>query len=263
MFTASSPWPPLRLCQEVLIVILNNVIVHLMVAHVIRKVALCWGRLRFLLGKEVSLLLTFRRSNPCGPPEWPTTSEKTYLQRDVLQQRVLQHRLQLAVDLQRQVQGEAAVGRVRGVEWRHDAPPPAQVGLVDVGRLRREGPRLLSQHVALDDSVGWGGGWRGGETRWGQRSRRQHCKDKINKVRGGRGREKKASTENWQSAIEMKSSYREIQPFPAAAKAANASWIVIPVGRIIELNPPPQPATLHSASVPRTISGPAGEAGRQ
>lgn len=60
---------------------------------------------------------------------------RAYLQRDVLQQRVLQHRLQLAVDLQRQVQGEAAVGRVRGVERRHDAPPPAQVGLVDVGRL--------------------------------------------------------------------------------------------------------------------------------
>lgn len=61
--------------------------------------------------------------------------ERAYLQCNVLQQSVLQHRLQLPVDLQRQVQGQPAVGRVRGIEGSHDASPPAQVGLVNVRRL--------------------------------------------------------------------------------------------------------------------------------
>lgn len=77
-----------------------------------------------------------------------------YLQSNVLQQRVLQHSLQLPVDLQRQVQGQPAVRRVGGVERSHDASPPAHMGFIDVRRLGREGPGLLPQHVALDDSVG-------------------------------------------------------------------------------------------------------------
>ena len=60
---------------------------------------------------------------------------RTYLQSDVLQQRVLQHRLQLPVNLQRQVQGQPAVRRVGGVKRGHDAPPSAEVGLVNVRRL--------------------------------------------------------------------------------------------------------------------------------
>ena len=82
------------------------------------------------------------------------------LQRDVLEQRVLQHGLQLAVDLQREVQGEAGVGGVRGVQRGHDAPPPAQGRLVVVRRLRGQRPRLLPQHVALEDPGGERGrGW--------------------------------------------------------------------------------------------------------
>lgn len=56
--------------------------------------------------------------------------KNAYLEGNVLQQRVLQHSLELPVDLQRQVQGQPAVRRVGGVKRSHDASPPAQVGLV-------------------------------------------------------------------------------------------------------------------------------------
>lgn len=42
---------------------------------------------------------------------------------------------------------------MRRVQRRHDAAAPAQVRLVDVGRLGRERPGLLSEHVALDNST--------------------------------------------------------------------------------------------------------------
>lgn len=70
--------------------------------------------------------------------------EETYLQGNVLQQCVLQHSLQLPVNLQRQVQGQPAVRRVGGVKRSHDASPPTQVSFVNVWRLWWEGPRLLS-----------------------------------------------------------------------------------------------------------------------
>lgn len=64
----------------------------------------------------------------CDEACWGTP----YLQRNVLQQRVLQHGLQLPVNLQRQVQGQPAVCRVGGVKRSHDASPPAEVGLVNI-----------------------------------------------------------------------------------------------------------------------------------
>lgn len=84
----------------------------------------------------------------------------THLQRDVLEQRVLQHGLQLPIDLQWEVEGQAGVGGVGGVQGGHDAPPPTQGHLVVVGRLGGQSPRLLPQHVALEDPGGreklWG-----------------------------------------------------------------------------------------------------------
>lgn len=68
------------------------------------------------------------------------------------------------------------------------------MGLVDVGRLRREGSRLLSQHVALDDSVGWVEGEE--EVRRGEASGADGSIKKKKKVWGGRGKEKKEGTEN-------------------------------------------------------------------
>lgn len=64
-----------------------------------------------------------------------TESLQILLQRNVLQQRVLQHSLQLPVNLQRQVQGQPAVRRVGGIKRSHDASPPAEVGLVNIGCL--------------------------------------------------------------------------------------------------------------------------------
>lgn len=75
-----------------------------------------------------------------------------YLQGDVFQQSVLQHSLQLPVDLQRQVQSQPAVRWVWGIEGSHDASASAQLGFVNVRSLWWEGPWLFSQHIALDNS---------------------------------------------------------------------------------------------------------------
>lgn len=77
---------------------------------------------------------------------------RVYLQCNVLQQSVLQHSLQLPVDLQRQVQSQPAVCWVWGIKWSHDASPSAQLGFVNVRSLWRESPWLFSQHIALDNS---------------------------------------------------------------------------------------------------------------